>query len=201
MEKKKNKELTFILIFFIGITLSLVFLFQSSYAKYRKQISGDIKLAIAQWNIILNNENINGKDKLENNITPIYDSNPYIEKNLVAPGSTGYVDLVINAAAVDVTFAYTLETTIPDESAIKDLKITEYEINPDGTGTKKIAYDEKNPLSGTILHNTPLTTIRLYIIWDDSDTNIMDNTEDTKAAANIENQGIIKTTIKFTQKK
>lgn len=201
MEKKKKKDLTFILIFFITITLSLTYLFQTSYAKYKKQIDGNAQFSIAQWNIILNNENINGKNTLENNITPTYDDNEFVEDNVIAPGSTGYIDLLIDASTVDVTFDYTLQTSIPEESAIQDLKITHYQYNPESPNSEKLAYDNTQPLTGTILHNTKLTTIRLYIIWDDSETNTMDNIADTAAASTAENQGIIKTTFNFIQKK
>lgn len=201
MKKEKKNDLTFILIFIIGVTLSFAFLFQSSYAKYKKQISGDVKFSIAEWNIYLNNENITGKDSLENNLIPIYDKNDYIKENAIAPGSTGYVDLNIDATNVDVTFAYSIETSIPDESVVKDLKITHYQIAPENETSTKIVYDGTTPITGTILHNTPTTTIRLFIIWDDSETNTMDNTTDTLAATNSKNQGIIKTTINFIQKK
>lgn len=201
MEKKKKKDLAFILIFFITVTLSLTYLFQTSYAKYKKQIEGNAKFTIAQWNIVLNNENINGKNTLENDIIPNYDKNEFVEENVIAPGSTGYIDLLIDASAVDVTFDYSLQTSIPEESAIQDLKITHYQYEPESPNSEKIAYDNSQPLTGTILHNTKLTTLRLYIIWDDNETNTMDNIADTKAASNADSLGIIKTTFNFTQKK
>ncbi|MDO5393989.1 MAG: hypothetical protein Q4F33_05230 [Mycoplasmatota bacterium] len=201
MEKKRKKELTFILIFFICVTLSLAYLFQASYAKYKKQISGNVKFSIAEWNIKLNNENINGKNVLENAISPTYYKNDFVEENVIAPGSTGYVDLKIDASAVDVTFNYSLTTSIPEESAIKDLKITHYQYDPDIATNEKIVYDNNTPLTGTIVHNTESTVIRLYIIWNDSEENIMDNKADTEAASNSENHGIIKATFNFTQAK
>lgn len=199
--KGKKKDLSFTIIFFICITLSLIFLFQSSYAKYRKQVSGDTSFSIAQWNIVLNDENIQGKTTLENSISPTYDKNDYVNDNVIAPGSTGYVDLIINSSNVDVTFNYSLTTSIPDESAVKDLKITHYQVNPEyATSTKKEYDATSGPLTGTIIHNTETTTIRLYIIWDDTITNIMDNATDTSVATNTENIALIKTTINFTQK-
>lgn len=201
MRKKKRHELTFLIMFFTFITLAFAFLFQASYAKYRKQISGTTKFSIAQWNIVLNDENINGKTTLEQNISPTYDKNEYVNENVIAPGSTGYVDLKIESSDVDVTFNYSLTTEIPAESSVSDLKVTHYQIDPDLGTTTKQAYDSANgPITGTIIHNTEKTTIRLFIEWDDSETNNMDNAADTEAARSTENQGIIKAIINFTQK-
>lgn len=200
MRRRKKKEIVFIITLFAAITLSLAFLFQPAYAKYRKQISGNTEFTIAQWKIVLNSEDINGKTTLENKISPTYDKNEYVNENVIAPGSTGYVDLIINSKEVDVTFNYSLTTSIPDESAVKDLKITHYQIDPEEATSTKVAYDStKGPITGSITHNTETTVIRLYIVWDDSDTNIMDNAADTSVATNTENLAIIKTTINFTQ--
>lgn len=201
MRRRKKKELAFSIIFFICITLTLSFLFQSSYAKYRKQVTTDTKFIIARWKIILNDEDINGKTALENVISPTYDQNEYVNENVIAPGSTGYVDLIIKSSDVDVTFNYSLTTSIPEESAVKDLIITHYQIDPElGTSPKKEYDNTTGPITGTIIHNTESTTIRLFIKWDDSENNIMDNPTDTLVATNTENLAIIKTAINFSQK-
>ena len=50
--------------------------------------------------------------------------------------------------------------------------------------------------------NTSQTTIRVYFEWDDSDTNNMDNQEDTEYAQNEEySEPVIKISIHFEQKR
>lgn len=55
----KKKDIHFLIIFIVIITFSLFYLFQSSYAKYRKQVSAGMQATIASWNIKVNTENIN----------------------------------------------------------------------------------------------------------------------------------------------
>ena len=104
MENKK--DLRFIIIFIVIVGISLLYLAQASYAKYRRQIDGNVEATVAQWNIKVNNELINNKSVLTNDIIPYLESNPYIKENVIAPGGTGYFDLSIDGTEVDVDFTY-----------------------------------------------------------------------------------------------
>lgn len=199
--KGKKKDITFIIIFFLSVTMMLAYLFQSSYAKYRKNIEAESSLRIASWDIKLNNESLAGKTKLTNNLTPTYVENEYVNAGVIAPGGEGYVDININAAKVDVTFTYSVTVGLADDNVVEDLKITHYQINPSyATSEKKQLNQNSKKVTGTILHNTTLTTIRLFVSWDDSETNIMDNKKDTAIAIEPNAEAIIKATINFTQK-
>lgn len=199
--KGKKKDITFIIIFFLSITMMLAYLFQSSYAKYRKNIEAESSLRIASWDIKLNNESLAGKTELTNNLTPTYIENEYVNSGVIAPGGEGYVDINIDAAKVDVTFTYSVTVALADDNVVEDLKITHYQINPTyATSEKKQLNQNSKKVSGTILHNTALTTIRLFVSWDDSETNIMDNKKDTAIAIDPNAEAIIKATINFTQK-
>ena len=199
--KGKKKDITFIIIFFLSITLMLAYLFQSSYAKYRKNIEAESSLRIASWDIRLNNESLAGKTKLTNNLTPTYVQNDYVNDGVIAPGTEGYVDININASKVDVTFTYTITVALANDNVVEDLKITHYQINPDyATSQKKQLNQNSKKFSGNIAHNTELTTIRLFVNWDDSETNIMDNKKDTAIAIDPKAEAVIKATINFTQK-
>lgn len=158
MEKEKKKDLKFILISTLIISMSLLYLFQTSYAKYKKQLNGNVLSTIASWNIKVNNETIKNKMSLEKDIIPVFNKNDYIKENVLAPGSTGYFDLTIDAENVDVDFIYEI-TEEKNSDSLTDLKITSYELNDSGT---KIPYDETTPLTGELLKNTKDTKIRLY---------------------------------------
>lgn len=196
MEKKK--DIRFILLFILIVGVSLFYLFQSSYAKYKKQITGDVEATVASWNIKINNESINNKSVLSNYIIPTLDSSEYIKEGVIAPSSTGYFDLLINAEEVDVDFTYEITGTVHEETQLDDLIITEYEQD----GIKK-TYTEENKITGEIQKNSPNTSIRIYFKWnDDSLSETMDNQSDTEYATNSNNkQTKIKVDIKFTQKK
>ena len=84
--KGKKKDITFIIIFFLSVTMMLAYLFQSSYAKYRKNIEAESSLRIASWDIKLNNESLAGKTKLTNNLTPTYIENEYVKISFIDHG-------------------------------------------------------------------------------------------------------------------
>ena len=194
---KKKNDLKFIIVFIIVVGISLLYLFQASYAKYKKQIQGDVNSTVASWNIKVNNETINNKLLLSNYITPVIDSNQYVKEGVLAPGSTGYFDVVINAEDVDGDFSYELSGTVNNDTPLADLLITDYE--QDGVKTE---YTEGTTITGDIQKNSGDTSIRVYFKWNDDDTNTMNNARDTEYATNSANENAkIRITIRFIQKK
>src|SRR5574344_2167018 len=105
----KEKIIKVGIIFFLIIGLGL--LVQDTYAKYREHINGTTSADLARWNIIVNDETINNKETLNANIIPVLPGNAYIAPNILAPGATGYYDILMNPPATDVTFSYTLSAS------------------------------------------------------------------------------------------
>lgn len=200
-KETKSKDIKFIIIFILIVTVSFFYLTKSSLARFRKQADTNVNIDIAKWNIYVNNEDISNKKTLTGNITPSFIGNDYTNDSVIAPGSSGYCDIIIDATKVDVDFTYELSSIIPEESSIKDLKINSYAINPpsDDTTTTKIPYDENTKIEGTIARNTSSTKIRIYIKWED-ETGTMTNEEDTQIATNQDSKAIINVELKFTQK-
>ena len=193
---KKNDKI--FLIAFIGIvSFSLLYLFQASYAKYRKQATGHVEARIASWNIVMNDESINHKTQLTSNIIPVIDSNQYVKNGVIAPGSGGYFDVIIDASLVDVDFTFELESDVADSTPLEDLIFTKYELN----GTE-YNYTTPKTISGEITKNTSHTSIRIYFEWnDDASTNLMNNAEDTVYATdNTHANTIMTVTVHFAQK-
>ena len=194
----KKSDKIFIIVFIGIVTFSLLYLFQASYAKYRRQATGDIQARIASWNIKVNNETIINKTTLTSDIIPVIDTNPYVKEDVIAPGTTGYFDIIINATNVDVDFTYTITLSVDEDTPLTDLVITGYKLN-NGTLT---TYNSTTGIVGDITMNTSQTTIRVYFEWDDSATNNMNNAEDTEYAQTAEYQNTkIKVTIHFEQKR
>lgn len=199
MKEEKVKDFKFIIVFILIVGFSSIYLAQVSLARYRKQTSAEIDVNIAKWNIKINNEDIDNKVTLSNKIVPSFTGNEYVKDSVIAPGSVGYCDIIIDATGVDVDFNYELNSIVPEDSDLKDLKITDYIINPTDTNTDVSTYDEVSSITGTIQKNTDNYVIRLYIKWDE-ETGTMDNKQDTDVAINPDSKALIKAILKFQQK-
>ncbi len=192
---KKRKDLTFIMIFFLTLCLSITYLFQTSYAKYRKQLEGELNATIASWLIKVNNEDITQSRTLENEIIPVFDTNPYVKENTIAPGSTGYFDIIIETVNVDVD--YNVEIVDSKEATdLQDFVLKQYELNDSGT---RIDITD-HTFSKDFTKNTEQTKIRFYFVWDDDEaTQTMNNQDDTSYQLDNETTKI-SLAIQFKQK-
>lgn len=192
---KKRKDLTFIMIFFLTLCLSITYLFQTSYAKYRKQLEGELNTTIASWLIKVNNEDVTQSRTLENEIIPVFDTNPYVKENTIAPGSTGYFDIIIETVNVDVD--YNVEIVDSKEATdLQDFVLKQYELNDSGT---RIDITD-HTFSKDFTKNTEQTKIRFYFVWDDDEaTQTMNNQDDT--SYQLDNEATkISLAIQFKQK-
>lgn len=196
MKKELKKDLRFIIIFILVVTISFIYLFQSTYAKYKKQVNSNVNSTIASWNIKINNETINNKKTLTNSITPTLYENEYVKENTLAPGIKGYFDINIDSSKVDVDFNYEVNAVLDNSTNLTDFKITDYELNDSGTKQNF----STTGISNSLQKNTKNTKIRFYVEWIDDDTNVMNNVEDTTYATNHDDVKYV-LTIKFTQKK
>lgn len=194
---KKNDKV-FLGIFLAIVSFSLLYLFQASYAKYRKQVSGELETTIASWNIVVNSENINNKTTLTNTITPTLDTDPYIKEGVIAPGSTGHFDLTIDGTNVDVDFSYEIECSPDTSTPLYDLSFTRYILNG-------VSYNftQDGIISGDLLKNSGTQSLTIYFEWNDNpSTNTMDNEADTEYAIDSNNTNTkINVAIHFTQKR
>ncbi len=189
-----NKRHVFIGIFIILLLVGIFFLYQETYAKYKKKVMQEVDISLASWDIKLNNESIAGKNTVSGNVTPTFESNEYVAENVLAPGVSGYFDIEIDASNVDVSFSFLLK--VEQNEDYPDIISYGYIINPDINSD--ILEIPDDGIYGEIVHNTKLTKIRVYVKWDDSSTNAMDNAEDTALA--ISNSKInIDATFNFTQ--
>ena len=195
---KKKSDIVFLILFLAVLSFSLIYLFQASYAKYRRNTETNVQGRIASWDIKINNESINDGATLSNTITPVIDTNQYVKEGTIAPGSTGYFELTIDATNVDVDFTYTITGEVAEETPLVDLKLTGYKIN-DGS---LITYNATNGITGDIPMNTSSTKLKIYFQWIDDATNTMNNQEDTEYAQNEDYLDTnIKVNIHFEQKR
>jgi len=189
----------------IKIIAFLLFLFllantvTTTYSRYISASTGDITTQFARWQIAVNNTNINQNYNTSITYTPVVDTNSNVNNGKIAPGSTGYFDIQIDATKVDVSFTYTIGITSGLNTDIPDLKITDYAIFNAGVANPtitKISYSGQTITNTMIYDNNTANfqfqafVIRVFFVWDDTvSTQTMDNSQDTavgKMAANNE---------------
>lgn len=206
-----------ILLVFIPLSLMLCFM-SNTFSRYVANTTGDVKMSFAQWQILINNEDITNKTTSSIVLTPIIDENDYVKSNKIAPSSTGYFDINIDPSNVDVSFNYNITLKVLNEN-MPDLMITKYAIlDNDFDETKDtITYEniENNIISGSLdLENIVATnsdemenakfepfTIRICFEWYEGNDEKMNDDADTLIGLDAENNKLeIEAKIKFEQK-
>lgn len=174
-----KKNILIIILTFFSVILCIFFI-QDTYAKYLTSTTEEAILKIARWRILVNNNDIRDNGTANATITPVFDKNDNIADNIIAPTSTGYFDLIIDASEADVSFTYKIEITPNEYSPVKDLIAEAYSING---GEKTFLTKENSTISRNIMQtdNIKIATVRVYIKWEDGENAIMNNEEDTQA--------------------
>ncbi len=201
-EESKKKDIWFILLFVIIVSVCLIYLFQSSYAKYRRGVSGNVEGDIASWNIKVNGEDIMNKKTLTTTITPTFPEDLYHNEGVIAPGVEGYYTISIDASNVDVPFTVTIRSEVADNSSVSDLKTETFEYNPTSNDMVPVE-DRREYVADTgivqqIPKNKASSVFRIYVVWDD-ETGTMDNSQDTDVGIDNSSKALMKVTLHFEQ--
>ena len=185
-----------IILLFISLCLCLFFI-QDSFAKYLTSASETANMNIARWKIIVNNKDIRDNSSSSAIISPVFLGNDNVAGDIIAPGSEGYFDLIIDANAADVSFKYKIDITTDENSSVKDIIAVKYKIN---NGEEILFTGGNQTIEKSVLHsdNTNVINIRVYIKWNDGDGSEMDNIADTAATQNKVG-AILKVNMNFTQ--
>lgn len=176
--------------------LYCVSLIQSTYAKYVTSADANANIAIARWNVLINNQDVKNNSDFSSKITPVFAGNDNIAANIIAPTSTGYFDIIVNGNNSDVSFTYTITLSNDINTKVTDLKLVNYTLDG-GTATNFV----DNKITGDILLNdsNKTHTIRVYVMWnDDSSTETMNNASDT--AATSDGKAIMDINVNLIQK-
>ena len=112
----------------VCIPLCLLLCFMSNtYSRYVADTTGNLKMSFAQWQILINNNDITNNSTSSIILKPVIEENKYVENNKIAPSSSGYFDISIDPTNVDVAFNYSITLDVVNEN-IPDLIITKYAI-------------------------------------------------------------------------
>ena len=193
----KNRKKFLLLTIGICICFLLFYMIQI-YAKYLSTASGNTKLTIANWNIIVNNLSIKNNTNISNSIVPVFPGTDHIASNIIAPTAEGYFDLNFDFSNTDVSFEYTIEISPDKNSSVQDLVTTGYSIN-DG---EKIVFENYNQTISEIIelsNNIKTRKIRVYIMWDDNENSQTMTNEDDTISTNSESSPLLNVNISFTQ--
>lgn len=212
-----------ILLVFIPLSFLLCFM-SNTYSRYVANATGDFKMSFAQWQILLNNEDITNSTSSSINLIPVINENNYVKSNKIAPSSTGYFDINIDPTNVDVSFNYSITLKVLNEN-MPDLMITKYAIldsNYDEKDTITYTDIKDNMIKGSLDLDTIATsgdeiistegdeietanfkpfTIRICFEWYEGEEEKMNDKADTLIASDVENNELeINAEIKFEQK-
>ena len=198
---KLNKKFTILIIGLILLTILLGFAL--IYAKYISSAYGNTKMAIARWDIKVNNLSIKDNTNISNTLKPIFPGNSNIAANIIAPTAEGYFDLNFDFSGADVSFKYEITPSVDSSSSVKDLVATGYSIADNGGefGNRVNLENYNDKISDTVLLNSPVKkrTIRIYILWNDDETSQkMSDDEDTNSTKS-EKDPLFHVNIIFTQ--
>ena len=198
MIKTKLKVLIVFVIF--ACALSIV---SNTYSRYVAAAEENIDLALANWQILLNDEDITTSSESVGLINPVILENENVANNKLAPSSVGYFDIDIDASSVELSFNYNLK--INKNEILDDLLITKYQIIEEDTNSDEAEYIDvvNNEINGTIDYSEENTIkpfkIRVFFEWFDGDSEESNDESDTEIVKN-NNSLTINATIKFTQK-
>lgn len=197
----------------ISLSFSLC-LMSNTYSRYVASTTGNLEVAFANWQILVNEEDITNNSISTIEITPIVDKNEFVANNKLAPSSTGYFDIEIDPSNVDVSFNYTINLNYENEN-MPDLMITEYAIFEG-------EYNENQKLDRIVLEGNKITnkvhyglatapeefsfkpfTVRIFFEWYEGENETMNDVQDTelgnKAATDEDTSFKISASISFEQ--
>ena len=176
----KNYKKILILIAIIFLIISIFFIIQT-YSKYLSSATGETSVSIAKWNIKVNNLSVTTNTDISASIVPVFPGNSNIASNIIAPTAEGYFDLVLDFQDTDVSFNYTISSSVAEDSPVKDFVIVGYSI--DNGERIDITNTQDNLVSEDILLTDNITTrtVRVFVKWIDDDSQTMDNADDTIA--------------------
>lgn len=189
----EKKYLMISLTFFsLFITFCMI---NETYAKYKSSTTSTTSTSIARWKILVNNDDVTLGSTSTSLITPVFPGNNDINSNVLAPNAEGYYDVVLDASNVDVSFKYSITTSVNPSSPVKELVATKYVIN----GGEETFFESGQTVEGIMrLSDTErVVNIRVYVKWDDS-LNIMTNKEDTDTTVGSQ-KGILDVTVSAIQ--
>ena len=179
-----------VLIFLLCVVV-LVSTVNTTYSRYVSATDGVVTTDLARWQIFVNSNNITDNYGTSMTFIPVIEQDENVAANKIAPSSKGYFDIAIDPTNVDVSFIYDISFDVPEDSLIKDIKLTNYaivegtEITEDINDEDKISLNGGKSITDTLFYSniTPDFSfkpfvVRAYFAWIDDETGSMSDEEE-----------------------
>ncbi|MBP3457053.1 MAG: hypothetical protein J6K36_02985 [Bacilli bacterium] len=178
MKKNKTKKILWITAVFFTF-IALILIINESYALLQTISSGSTEVKTGSWTIKINEKNIsNGITETFTLDNVIYDeSNENIENGYIAPGKSGYFDIVLDPSGTDVAISYEINVRLDECAYPNNIKLSVENTSTDG-GVEVIGNTFKGLISLNDIKNNKTITLKLTLIWEnneefnESDTNL-----------------------------
>lgn len=169
---KNKKRIKQFIVFYSILVIFLVI--YSSFAKYDTTLDGHTNIAIANWKIVLNGQELtNSNNTLTNKIVLTPETNiDETDPTKIKPEQTGYFDIEINPADTEVSFVYQITLDTQNSELPETFKIKTYSINNEAP----VSLPDTNIVNNTvylggknIFTSADTQTIRFYWSWESGD--------------------------------
>lgn len=152
---------------------------KNTYAKYVAEASGVAKGNVGSWVVKINDTLIStGTAEEEFIIDNLkYDSNENVKEGKIAPGTSGYFELEIDATEASVAVTYDVELNLEelnnDTNSINLVKVVK--MVDETETTDDIVEKEENTYTGIIslkdIEDKKTTLLRAYVKWENNEEN------------------------------
>lgn len=175
---------------FLLCLVVLISTVNTTYSRYASSSTGTVTTDFARWQIFVNSQNVTENYSSSLTFTPVIEENANIAANKIAPTSSGYFDIAINPAAVDVSFSYEISLSTVEGSQLTDVVITNYAI-VEGTEITADSVITKQSFTGANIKNNLLYdndtenfafspfVVRVFFSWIDDETGSMTDEDDS----------------------
>lgn len=160
----KTKIMLYLGVLILGI--ASIYIIKETYAVYETNTTGTADFSIGSWVINLNNIDISSGQTVSFSINNFnYSDSSHIANGVIAPGRSGYFDLILDPSGTDVSVRY--DITLNMEQEYED-NITYYVTATDGTTIQT----GPNTYSGIIdlasIDDGDTARLRIVVEWVDN---------------------------------
>lgn len=165
----KMKKIYFCLA--LVLLIITVFIILKTYGLFETKTELNVQSEVGKWVILVNNTDITQQENTKFSVDKIiWDQNDEIKEGKIAPGASGYFDIVIDPTDTDVSVRYDIGF---DFSEFENTNITITSIQE--INDKKIVKTGDNKYTGIItldeISAGTTNTIRVNIAWENNEEN------------------------------
>lgn len=194
IRKRKIVKNKFLILIVLIVIVLFGFTFGTTYGLFESNKVEVFESNIAKWNINVNNINVTKStsfviDKI------VLENNTSVKEGKMAPGTSGYFDILIDGSNTDVSFRYDIKFDF-SKLDITNLKID----NIEEINFNKLIKTDKDTYTNVItldeIRNNKNNLVRVYVKWQNVETS---NEEDSIVGLDSNYSLSIPVSITFTQ--